>query len=60
MAHDVAKTAKAADLVNSLDSKQCFSRKHKSKVISFFDETEKIMFIYRLLVLTFFKENNTD
>jgi len=42
MAHDMVKSAKAADLIYILDNKPGFSRKQKGKVISFFDGSEKI------------------
>jgi len=42
LAHNMIKTAKAADLVYVLDDKSGFSRKRTSEVYSFFDGSKKI------------------
>lgn len=42
LAHDMAKSAKVADLVYTPDNKPGFSRKHNGKEVSFFDGIKKI------------------
>jgi len=42
LAHDMAKSAKVADLVYTPDIKPGFSRKYNGKEVSFFDGTKKI------------------
>jgi DNA topoisomerase-1 len=42
LAHDMVKSAKAADLIYALDSKSGFSRKQKGKLVYFFDGSKKV------------------